>query len=144
MKRLTIFLAVALFILTGCNWSQNDRANSVAGRTSLCSDACKAGNKNGKVACSLTSPELQKRRETVLASLKAQMVDKKELKDGYAFKFAGNDKMVDELVEFVKTERECCGFFTFGLSVSGDKSEAWLELTGPGAAKEFIGSELAM
>ncbi len=37
--------------------------------------------------------------------------------------------MVDELTEFIKTERECCDFFTFNLAISGDKREVWLELT---------------
>jgi hypothetical protein len=72
------------------------------------------------------------------------MTDKKELKDGYAFKFPGTDKMLDELTEFIKTERECCDFFTFNLSISGDKSEAWLELTGVEGAKDFISTELGL
>ena len=46
------------------------------------------------------------------------------------------------LAEFIKTERRCCEFFVFGLSVSGDKSEIWLELTGPEGTKDFISSEL--
>ena len=94
--------------------------------------------------CKLTSPELRQRKATVIARLKKQMIDKKELKNGYSYKFIGTDKMVDELVEFVKTERECCDFFSFNLSISGDKSEAWLEITGPKGAKDFIKTELEM
>ena len=112
--------------------------------TSACSDGCKAKNKSGELSCKLTTPELQKRKETVLASLKSQMTDKKELENGYAFKFPGTDKILDELTEFIKTERECCDFFTFELSVSGDKSEAWLELTGVDGAKDFITIELGL
>jgi hypothetical protein len=52
--------------------------------------------------------------------------------------------MLDELTEFIKTERECCDFFVFNLSISGDKSEAWLELTGEEGAKNFIESELGL
>lgn len=96
------------------------------------------------MACKLTSAELRQRKETVLASLKNQIVEKKELKDGYAFKFNGSDTMLDELTEFIKTERECCNFFTFNLSISGNKSEAWLELTGAEGAKDFISSELGL
>lgn len=96
------------------------------------------------LACKLTSPELQKRRKTVLLSLKNQMSEKKELPDGYAFKFPGTDKIVDELAEFIKTERQCCDFFNFGLLISGDKSEAWLELTGAEGSKDFIETELGL
>ncbi|HTM67618.1 MAG TPA: hypothetical protein VL093_14930 [Flavipsychrobacter sp.] len=97
-----------------------------------------------EMSCKLTSPELQKRKETVIASLKQQMLDKKELKDGYAFKFPGADSVLDELTEFIKTERSCCDFFTFGLTISGDKTEAWLILTGADGAKDFITSELGL
>lgn len=38
--------------------------------------------------------------------------------------------MIDELTEFVKTERMCCDFFTFIISVKGGKSETVLEITG--------------
>ena len=109
---------------------------------SVCSPDCKAQNKSTEMSCKLTGPELQKRKETVLASLKAQVIDRKELQNGYAFRFPGTDRVLDELTEFIKTERECCDFFTFNLSVSGDKTEAWLELTGADGAKDFISGEL--
>lgn len=56
----------------------------------------------------------------------------------------GTDKILDQLSEFIKTERACCDFFIFGLSISGDKSEIWLELTGPKGAKDFIETELEL
>ena len=108
---------------------------------STCSGDCKAKNKTGEPGCKLTTPELRKRKETVIASLKQQILDKKELKDGYAFKFPGTDEVLDELTAFIKTERACCDFFSFGLSISGDKSEAWLELAGVVGSKDFIKSE---
>ncbi|MEO8666557.1 MAG: hypothetical protein ABI462_13780 [Ignavibacteria bacterium] len=70
------------------------------------------------------------------------MLEKRELRDGYAFRFLGEDKILDELMEFIKTERECCDFFTFRLTIAGDKSEAWLELTGTEGSKEFLKTEL--
>src|SRR5690606_16863151 len=109
-----------------------------------CSSRCTAKNESTEMTCKLTNPELRNRKETVIASLKKKMVKKIELKNGYAFKFPGTDDVLDELIEFIKTERECCDFFIFGLSVSGDKSEAWLELTGEDGAKDFISSELGL
>lgn len=72
------------------------------------------------------------------------MLARKELKNGYSYKFTGTDKTLDELTDFIKTERACCSFFVFNLSIKGDKSEAWLELTGPKGAKEFIEGEMGM
>ena len=112
--------------------------------TSVCSDDCKAESKPGALSCKLTTPELRKRKATVIASLKQQMIDRKELEDGYAFKLSGTDEALDELITFIKTERACCDFFTFNLSISGDKKEAWLELTGVDGAKDFITTELGL
>jgi len=94
------------------------------------------------LSCKLTNPEWRKRKETVLQSLKTQILEKKVLSEGFAFLFQGNDAVLDELIMFVKTERECCPFFTFDLSVSGDKSKIWLSLTGPEGVKGFITDEL--
>src|SRR5206468_1473563 len=94
--------------------------------------------------CKLTTPEFRKRKSIVIASLKKQIREKKELKNGFAYKFSGSDIMVDELTTFIKTERTCCDFFIFNLSINGDKSEAWLEITGPKGAKDFIKTELGL
>lgn len=139
--RLLIITFMALTI-TSCYNSKEKNMTKDNEATSVCSDDCKAKSKSDDLSCKLTTPELQKRRQTVLASLKTQMIGKKELKDGYAFKFTGTDKMIDELTEFIKTERECCDFFTFNLSIRGDKSEAWLELSGAEGVKDFISTEL--
>lgn len=102
----------------------------------------KCGASDSTLACKLTSRELQQRKVTILASLRKQVIEKKELDNGYAFKFPSDDKMLDELTDFIKTERECCDFFSFKLSVSGEAT--WLEITGPKGAKEFITTELEL
>ena len=88
--------------------------------------------------------ELRLRKESILQSLKEKVLEKRELKNGYAFRFAGTDEVLDELITFIKSERECCDFFIFNLSVSGDKSEAWLQLTGVEGAKDFVTQELGL
>jgi hypothetical protein len=103
-----------------------------------------ASNSKTELTCKMLPEELKIRKETVLQSLKSKILERKELKTGYAFKFPGNDQVVDEIVEFIKTERECCDFFVFNLSVSGDKSEAWLTMTGVEGAKDFITEELGL
>ena len=119
-----IFLsALVIFLIGGC---RNKTENKM-----------KDGNST-ELSCKLTTPELEQRRATVLTNLQKQILEKKELKNGYAFKFNNSDKMLDEITEFIKTERKCCGFFTFNLFIGGDANEIWLELTGPGDAKDFI------
>src|SRR5687767_6146074 len=65
------------------------------------------------VACKLTTPELQKRKATVIAELKALVLTRKELPDGFAYEFNGADEILDKLNTFIKTERMCCDFFIF-------------------------------
>lgn len=136
--------AFAVLVNSGCNNCEQSATPEGKSTSMVCSDECQAKSKSGELTCKLTSPELQQRKATVITNLKAQVIEKKELKNGYAFKFPGSDKMIDELTDFIKTERECCDFFTFNLSISGDKSEVWLELCGDGNVKDFIAAELGL
>jgi len=104
-------------------------------------DCCKSGSKP-VLACKLTSPELQKRKATVLASLKEKILDRKETATGFQYQFKGDDQLLDELTTFIKTERQCCDFFDFGLTVKGDGTLVLLDISGPKGAKEFIKTEL--
>lgn len=142
--RTPILIFLAVLIILSCNNSNENKIAAVKKNVFGCTDDCKAKNSSTNLSCKLTSEEMQKRRTTVLESLRRQMLDKKELPDGYAFKFNGSDKMFDELTEFIKTERECCDFLIFNLSIGGDKNEIWLQVTGPEKAKEFITTEMQL
>jgi hypothetical protein len=95
------------------------------------------------LTCKLTTAEQRKRKEEVIARLKQQVLQKQELPDGYAYRFNGTDEMLDALTAFIKSERICCDFFDFKLSVSS-RSEIWLEISGTEGVKEFIRAELEM
>jgi hypothetical protein len=69
---------------------------------------------------------------------------KKELPNGYTYKFKGSDAILDELSTFIKTERLCCDFFDYSLKIDGDGAETWLVISGPAGAKDFIKSELEL
>lgn len=92
------------------------------------------------VTCKLTTPELQKRKATVIAELKALVVAREELSNGYGYEFEGTDDILDKLNTFIKTERMCCDFFTFRLTV--EENKALLNITGPEGAKEFLKEEV--
>jgi hypothetical protein len=92
------------------------------------------------VTCKLSTPELQKRKATVIAELKAFVLTRKELPEGYGFEFEGTDEILDKLNTFIKTERMCCDFFKFQLSVEDNK--AVLNITGGEGAKEFLKEEI--
>ena len=127
-------------ITAGQNISESNMRNQI----NESSEASKPDPADTNLSCKLSSADLQKRKATVLESLRSQMIERKELEYGYAFKFPGSNEIIDELTEFVKTERECCDFFNFSILINGDKSEAWLEITGPLGTKSFIEDELEL
>ena len=100
--------------------------------------------KEAPFTCKLTSKELQERKATILASLNHQILRKTDLPNGYAYQFKGSDTLLDQLADFIKTERQCCDFFDFSLNIKGDGSVAWLHITGPKGVKQFITSELGL
>jgi hypothetical protein len=137
MKNPYLLLVIFLF-LASC--SSHDACDKDCMKAS---SAAKVTGDTGNVSCKLTSAELQKRRETVLASLKAKVKERKELADGYSFRFDNTDEVIDELTDFIKSERQCCDFFNFGINVRNDGT-LWFDLTGPKGAREMIGAELGL
>ena len=127
---MTIFKSLSLFALTGF--------------ASLLLSLTGYSQSSKPITCKLTSPEMQQRKATVIASLKKKIILKKELPDGFSYQFDGADTTIDELTSFIKTERLCCNFFDFSLSIKGDGTGALLTITGPKGAKDFINTELEL
>lgn len=136
MKHLLVYMFL-LFSLVGYSQTSNKK-NSKKINDDPCTGTCCTKD----LTCKLTTPEIQERKRTVIVNLKRQVIKKKELKNGFSYTFKGGDAMVDELTSFIKTERLCCDFFDFALTVKGDSSFATLSITGPKGVKDFIKDEL--
>jgi hypothetical protein len=93
---------------------------------------------NLPVACSLTSPELQERRSHVLRKVSESVLEVKELGDGYAYRFPGDEIWITELANLIKFERLCCPFLQFNIRIEPDAGPIWLELSGPEGTKDFL------
>lgn len=130
MKKL-LFTAVVMFCLPLQSLKAQEKTSSM-----------KTLKEEPKLSCKLTTPALQKRKKTVIAELKNIMLEKVETDSGFKYKFDGSDKTLDLLYNFIKTERQCCSFFEFTLTASGDATIAWLELSGPEGAKDLIKHEI--
>ena len=98
------------------------------------------GRADQTLACTLTTAELQARRAGIIRRLREAAETKKELKDGWSFRFS--DGQADDLFEFVKLERQCCTFLKFSLTFEPANGPIWLSITGPAAAKGMIAAEL--
>jgi hypothetical protein len=94
------------------------------------------------VACSLTADE-QARRGGEIATLFEERQEVRELPDGYALRFAGDDAQAARLLAFIAGERACCPFFTFALVFEPAQGPVWLQLRGPDGTKEVVAGMLA-
>ncbi|MGH9942190.1 MAG: hypothetical protein ACRD9R_07525 [Pyrinomonadaceae bacterium] len=95
---------------------------------------------NLSIACTLTEPELQERRSSVLRKVRAAVVEVKEIESGYVYRFPSDGNWITELANLVSLERRCCPFLRFNLTVEPGGGPVWLEMTGPQGTKEFLAS----
>jgi hypothetical protein len=96
--------------------------------------------KTKSISCKLTTPELQQRKATIISELKGLVKSREELSNGFRYQFHGSDAILDKLNTFIKTERMCCDFFVFQLTV--EEHAIMLAITGPDGSKEFLKEEV--
>ena len=92
------------------------------------------------VACSLTGPELQERRSSVLRKFRGAVAEVKETEEGYAYRLPPDGAWLLEAATLVGFERQCCPFLRFQITVEPGGGPIWLELSGPPGTKEFLGT----
>lgn len=93
------------------------------------------------IACSLTSAELDQRRE-VLAALRARCTDVQPVENGLQLRFDAAPGVLADIARVIDLERQCCRFLRFQLDVHPDGGPVLLELTGPEGTADFLGAEL--
>jgi hypothetical protein len=139
MKHIATCLLAAIFLLS-CKQKQPNDATTV----SQSFDQLNVVNTDKEIACKLTTPELQARKAGAVAELKNKILETVETEHGYAFRFAGSDETLGQLMVFIQAERQCCSFFTFKLGIQDPESPIWLEISGAKKAKMFIKDELEL
>ena len=127
---------IKICCVNSCCKKGSDSIAQTGGKTVVVSDTV-------NISCRLSSEETQKRKKNVLEVIKSKVREKKELKDGFSFRFDNSDQTISMLTDFIKSERQCCDFFNFTMVVKNDGS-LWFDLTGPTVAKEMIVSELGL
>ena len=90
------------------------------------------------IACTLTAPELQERRRTVLRKFRNAVTEIKGLKDGYSYSLPADDERLSELAHLINLERQCCPFLRFHITVEPAGGPIVLVMTGPAGTKEFL------
>jgi hypothetical protein len=62
----------------------------------------------------------------------------RELSNGYEFQFPGDSDTLQQLCDWIVTERLCCPFFDFDLRINRESGSMALRLTGRAGTKAFI------
>lgn len=103
-----------------------------------------AGESAGpRFACNMGALTKSERaaHEKLSAALLGGIRERKELTNGYAFRFPANSLV--QTAQWAANERKCCPFFAFRIDVAGSE-DVWLSLTGPEGVKPFIVAELGL
>ncbi len=89
------------------------------------------------VACTLGVKDQATRRDAIARLFEGRQ-QVRELPDGYAVRFAGDDNVAVGLLHFISGERVCCPFFTFELTFETRRGPIWLRLRGPEGTKGVV------
>ena len=90
------------------------------------------------VACSLSPGALNARRRNLLGKLVHRSIERHDLPNGYHLRFGPEAAIISAIVEMVDSERQCCRFLRFVITVDPDDrslagramtSRAFAELT---------------
>jgi hypothetical protein len=105
-----------------------------------------AGRSETSFACNLKALSAEQRKQYAQLSrdLFSAVAERRELKDGYAFRISLAQVSLVNLAEWVQLERTCCPFFRFRIEVAEQDESAWLSLEGAPGVKKFIESEFRL
>jgi hypothetical protein len=87
------------------------------------------------------SPAERGRLHELVQKLKNARIETEELPDGYAFRLKTEQVSLNELAEYVTSERKCCPFFDFEIELKREGGPLWLRLRGKEGVKAFMRHE---
>jgi len=90
------------------------------------------------IVCALTPAEIEARRATLLPGLLTQAVERIPLSDGFRWRFVASGTLLAVVAETINTERQCCRFLRFVLTVEPDGGAVWLDITGAQGTVAFL------
>lgn len=90
------------------------------------------------IVCELTPEAVRARRAGLLPGLAARAERREELPDGYRLTFVPSSETLRAIADVVATERRCCRWLHFQMTVEPDNGPIVLTLSGPRGAREFL------
>ena len=90
------------------------------------------------VACTLSDPELTRRRAELRTGVLHEAHSVNPLPNGYRWQFATTPDLLSRLAVVIEGERHCCTFLTFRLDADEDLGHITLDVTGPEGTVDFL------
>ena len=90
------------------------------------------------IACELTQPEIEERRQGLLPALLLHALERTAVAEGFRWRFAPGSDLLAAVVQAIDRERQCCRFLRFQLTVEPDTGPVWLEVTRPQGTAKFL------
>src|SRR5687767_14460998 len=90
------------------------------------------------IACTLSPDDLRTRQADLLPGLIARAEERVAVDHGYRWRFAPSADLLCMIAGVVDSERACCQFLRFQLTVEPGLGPVWLEVTGPPGTTEFL------
>jgi hypothetical protein len=94
------------------------------------------------VVCTLTPDALRAPRQGLLSHLLRQADNHEQLQEGLRLRFTPTSETLATIARAVDSERHCCRFLRFGITVEPDGGPMFLELSGPPGTREFVAALL--
>ena len=89
------------------------------------------------IVCTLSTADLEERKDTILASVRATVIGRTSIPGGYRYEFKNDPRAMSDIHRMVELEQQCCRFLHFDLSE--DEKALRLNVTGPPEALAVIG-----
>jgi hypothetical protein len=87
---------------------------------------------------SMLSAAERAHKDEIAGRLAAVRLGARELSNGYEFRFPGDTATLQQLTDWIVTERLCCPFFDFDVRLDSEGGPIALRLTGRKGTKAFI------
>ena len=97
-----------------------------------------SGNPEETDFCNLPSAEQRKIQGSLYKKFALLVTERKEIANGFAYKFSSEKTKLSELEQFIKNERECCPYMSFEIDSQPNSKDIWVEVTNPKGEMEYF------
>ena len=90
------------------------------------------------VACTLSAEQRRAAGDALLPALAARARMIEPIDAGYSLKFDDDGNVLEAILRVIDTERCCCRFLQFDLTLEPERGPITLKLTGPLGTRDFL------